>query len=65
MYPCHNVDQNNLIFVIVVYNSVEEMSVALDNGVIEGILTQLQLAALSYLSSLLLSPLKEDRSGHH
>ena len=41
------------------------MSVALDNGVIEGILTQLQLAALSYLSSLSLSPLKEDRSGHH
>ena len=41
------------------------MSVALDNGVIEGILTQLQLAALSYLSSLLLSPLKEDRSDHH
>ena len=30
------------------------MSVALDNGVIEGILTQLQLAALSYLSSLYL-----------
>lgn len=36
MYPCHNVDQNNIISVIVVYNSVEEMSVALDNGVIEG-----------------------------
>ena len=29
------------------------------------LLTQLQWAALSYLSSLLLSPLKEDRSGHH
>jgi len=36
IYPCHNVDQNDIIFVIVVYNSVEEMSVALDNGVIEG-----------------------------